>query len=223
MESNRFFEWIRSQLPTTRDDWQRIGMGVAGSMLGGPMMGFAMSRGLGGLGNLGMGNMMNNLIMGGRGVGTSFGRMFDNNPQTGFFNNPTAPWNWGRGPANVSQGHPDFVGPPTSSPTGSPYGGPPSFPQPSPAAPEGFSQGDYNNATSQGNWNFTPGQGPSRAPNANFGRAIRQMQSSVLGFNGRGPVATGLGWRSYGGSGGPLGGSAEGGMMDPNFSYVFDR
>lgn len=34
------------------------------------------------------------LFSGIRGVGQSFGRMFDGNRETGFWNNPNAPWNW---------------------------------------------------------------------------------------------------------------------------------
>jgi len=69
--------------------------------------------GLGGLqrGLSGFGNFLSNAGTGARGIGTSFGRLNDGNSSTGFFNNPTAPWNWGNGPSNVPEGHPDFVGP----------------------------------------------------------------------------------------------------------------
>lgn len=77
-----------------------------------------------------------------RGVGTSIGRMFDNDPSTGFFNNPTAPWN--NTPANVPGGSWDFVGPP--APNGAQ---PPTTPQ-QPSGPTGpdrmFSNGFGGNA-----------------------------------------------------------------------------
>jgi hypothetical protein len=71
-----------------------------------------------------------------RGVGTSIGRMFDGNPSTGFFNNPTAPWN--NTPANVPEGSWDFMGPPAPNGAQSPAAPAPQQPQ---AADRMFSNG----------------------------------------------------------------------------------
>lgn len=127
-QSNGFLQFLREQfVPRNQDgsiDRSRIIGRAIGSALGGPIGGLVGGR----IGGMDFSNFMSQLQGGARGVGTSFGRMFDNDPRTGFFNNPTAPWNTGRttfGPDNPGVGHPDFVGPPAPS-GGSQYSGPPS-------------------------------------------------------------------------------------------------
>lgn len=172
--------------PDGRIDFGRLALGVGAGLAGGPIGGMA-ARGL-------MDMDMSQISGGMRGIGTSIGRMFDGDPRTGFGNNPTAPWNTGRGPSNVPQGHPDFMGPP--NPGGS-----------RPVNP--FLPSDYDQATSRGNWGSRPqqgsGQGMSRPPEqggagiggrslASLNAAMRYMQTAPTGWRGHGiPGRIGLG------------------------------
>lgn len=108
-ENSGFLNWLMNQFSNRMNPFGQgglnrgIGMGI-GAITGNPLLGMA-------LGNINFGNLGSTLGNAGRGIGTSIGRMFDNDPRTGFGNNPTAPWNWRSGPSNVPAGHPDFVGP----------------------------------------------------------------------------------------------------------------
>ena len=103
------FQRLLGSFPRTGSDWANT-LGRAGaSMAFGPLGGLAFSQ---------MGNPFSSsssLNQGIRGFGDSVGRMFDNNPNTGFFNNPTAAWNWGQ-PGNWERGFMEnnaaFSGPP---------------------------------------------------------------------------------------------------------------
>jgi hypothetical protein len=214
-EQNRFLQWIRNQIPDSAQDWQRVGVGALGSMFGGPALGFALSRGFDGFGGF---NPFQNLGTGARGIGTSFGRMFDGNAQTGFFNNPTAPWNWGNGPANVSQGHPDFMGPVQY--------GPPQSQTYTPGNPSQWGPPNPNQEYLPGDPREWGPPAPSKPRTGGSAGNRGNSSGAFSNFGGRGPVASGLGWRSYGGTGGPLGGSDEGGMSlggIPSGWAVFDR
>lgn len=188
-----FRQWLSDQVPRTARDWGEFGARIGAGMLGGPMASIALGR------YFNNGDGWNNIQAGIRGTGTSVGRMFDGNPQTGFFNNPTAPWNWQNGPSNVPQGHPDFVGPiqgsPNTSPTPTGTEGPPS--------PYTHSPGD-------------PRQWGPPAPST----AQRGPSNPFAGMGGRGAINAGSGWRSYGGTGGPLGGGRESqSAFDDPFNY----
>lgn len=214
-----FRQWLSDQVPRTARDWGEFGARIGAGMLGGPMASIALGR------YFNNGDGWNNIQAGIRGTGTSVGRMFDGNPQTGFFNNPTAPWNWQNGPSNVSQGHPDFVGPiqgsPNTSPTPTGTEGPPSPYTHSPGDPGQWGPPAPPTPTDSISSNGFEGPNGGR-PEATrqFERAIRSMQAQVLGFGGRGPVGVGQGWRSYGGTGGPLGGGRESqSAFDDPFNY----
>lgn len=101
-------QWLRDKIPSGRNEWLRFGGQVGAGVLGGPAASLAFGQ-MFRDGNFN--NPLTQLATAGRGLGTSVNRLFDNNSNTGFFNNPTAPWNWGNGPSNVPEGHPDFVGP----------------------------------------------------------------------------------------------------------------
>lgn len=115
-QSNGFGQFLIDRLGVPRNpdgsvDRGRLFGRIIGSAVAGPIGGFLGGR----IGGGDFNDFMGQLAGGARGVSTSFGRMFDNDPRTGFFNNPTAPWNTGRttyGPDNPGVGHPDFVGPP---------------------------------------------------------------------------------------------------------------
>lgn len=115
-ERNGFMSWLQSQFrnPFSQSSMGRnIGMGI-GALFGQPMLGGALGNmiGRGGLsGPMGLFSNSGPLVMSGRGLVSSIGRMNDSDPSTGFFNNPTAAWNWGKPPSNVPSGHPDFIGP----------------------------------------------------------------------------------------------------------------
>lgn len=172
-QSNEFLQFLREQfIPRNQDgsiDRSRIIGRAIGSALGGPIGGLVGGR----IGGMDFSNFMSQLQGGARGVGTSFGRMFDNDPRTGFFNNPIAPWNTGRttfGPDNPGVGHPDFVGPPA------PSGGEP----PPPPSENSNYPGDPRQ------W------GPFQPPTS--GSGMSNQQAAAMRFLSNNPSA----WRGFG-------------------------
>jgi len=138
-ETNERGGWLQNP-------WVQRALAAAGGIAGGPLVGMGLSAMFRG-GGMNFGGMGQNLSGGMRGIGTSFNRMFDGNNQTGFFNNPTAPWNWGRGPMNVSESHPDFMGPPRPTP------GQQQPPPPSPQGEDSLFSGNFGSAVQGGGGN----------------------------------------------------------------------
>ena len=109
-ENNGFLNWLMNQFSNRMNPFGQgglnrgIGMGI-GALTGNPLLGMALS-------NVNFRNLGSTLSNAGRGLASSIDRMNDNDPSTGFFNNPQAFWNWGKPPSNVPEGHRDFTGPP---------------------------------------------------------------------------------------------------------------
>lgn len=156
-----FRQWLANQGGTLREQFT-IPRDSGGSISWGRFLGqTAAGAALGPFGGIASRALFNPQFQQyGRIAGDSFGRMFDGDNTTGFFNNPS----WGGGPRNVAEGHRDFVGPPSPSGT-----------QPSQPA---FTPADYARATSQGNWGF---QG------ANTGGGPRNVTLAGNAFNSNSP------------------------------------
>lgn len=190
-QDSGFFDWLRTQFrnsfrnPFSNGGRGAIGMGI-GALTGNPLLGMALSR-------VDWNNLGRTLSATGRGLGSSFERMFDNDESTGFFNNPTAPWNWGRGPSNVPEGHRDFIGPPN------PFLG-------------AQGAGNFNGAGSldYGNSFNSPGQFSMGGPGLGEGGYgldwISQINNANTSYSGPKPGEQGYGVVASGGSGGGSGG-----------------
>jgi hypothetical protein len=136
-----------------------------------------------------------------RGVGSSIRRMFDNNPDTGFWNNPTAPWN--NRPREVPEGHPDFVGPPApGGGFGGGGGGGSSGFGPSSSGPSG----GWNSPT--GSWINTHGNNG----NPQWGLGWLNNTNPSPSYSGPAPGSAGYGVIAPGGGGGGEGGGGDGGV-----------
>lgn len=181
-EQGGFRQWLANQGGTLREQFA-IPRDSDGSISWGRFLGqTAAGAAFGPFGSIASRALFNPQTMqsfasGARGVGTSFGRMFDGDPRTGFGNNPTAPWNWGSGPRNVAEGHPDFMGPSQGTPQGGssdPYGDPRNMGPPAPG-----SQPDriFNAGSDQRPSGYTGNQAADRATWGDYMSRMTQNMS----------------------------------------------
>lgn len=174
----------------------RSDLGRTAANMAFPGLGFLIGNGFGSGGGLRF-NFDQRVAAPVRGVGSSIRRMFDKNPDTGFFNNPTAPWN--NRPREVPEGHQDFVGPlaPGGGSGGGGGGGGSSGFGPSSYGPSG----GWNSPT--GSWINTHGNNG----NPQWGLGWLDNINPSPSYSGPAPGSPGYGVVAPGGGGGGEGGS----------------